>query len=122
MRSFLLASLVTVWPAMAFAQSILPDGRIDTTPPTLDVLGAINSSAAGPQDTNANEPPRDVRRYVELHSSEGSAVGPLAVGDSISGDVRLRRVPGYPQWGFANVGGENVIVDRQSGTVSDIAR
>ncbi len=40
MRSFLLASLVTVWPAMAFAQSILPDGRIDTTPPTLDVLGA----------------------------------------------------------------------------------
>jgi hypothetical protein len=93
MRSFLLASLVTVWPAMAFAQSILPDGRIDMTPPTLDVLGAIDSSAAGPQDTNANEPPRDVRRYVELHSSEGSGALPMSAVKTSSSTANPARCP-----------------------------
>ena len=122
MRSFLLSSLIAIWPATAFAQSVRADASIDMTPPTIDVTGAIDSSAAGPQDSNFNDPPLDVQRYVQLHSGEGNGEGLLAVGDSISGHAHLRHVPGYPQWGFANVGGENVIVNRQSGAVSEIVR
>ncbi len=128
MRGYLLAALLTLSPALALAQSVRPDGSIDMSAPSLDVGGNImqgESNAAAPAGIadpygTSSQPPLDVQRYAETHASGSGEAGSLAVGDSIPGGVRVHTVPGYPQWGYANVGGENVIVDRESGTVGDI--
>jgi len=86
--------------------------------------GSIDNSAGGavaqtPYGSNANEPPLDVRRYIQANPGAPSVGGgSLSVGDSLPNGAAVRSVPGYPQWGYSSNGDQTVIINRDTGTVA----
>jgi len=127
MRAILFATALIFIPTAGFAQAV--GGRIDTS---------AGRAASGPVDTSASsgintrlpnrlirpgteEPPPAVRDYVDSLRGPRSG-GSLAVGDALPDSTQLQSIPGYPQWGTAVVGGERVIVNRNTGVVSGVAR
>ena len=126
MRVYIIvAAILTFTPVLAAAQMV--DGRIDTSARGRDVSGAINSRietrASGALDAaKSDEPPLDVRRYVQSHRAAPGVAGSPDVGDTLRPDSPVRTVPGYPQWGYANTGNGDVIVHKDSGEVTDVVR
>ena len=126
MRAYIIVAAVLAFaPTLAAAQ--LVDGRIDTSARGHDVSGAINSRietrASGALDAaKSDEPPLDVRRYVQTHPAAPAVAGSPDVGDTLNPNSPVRTVPGYPQWGYANSGNGNVVVHTDSGEVTDVVR
>jgi hypothetical protein len=126
MRAYIIvAAILAFTPTLAAAQ--LVDGRIDTSARGRDASGAINSRidtrASGALNrSKSDEPPLDVRRYVQSHRAAPGVAGSPGVGDTLNPSSPVRTVPGYPQWGYANSGNGDVIVHTDSGEVSDVVR
>lgn len=118
MRRIVFAALFALTPAFAWGQAHDPD-----------VSGAIDARIHDPvarANGNDDEAPLDVQRYVdrqnERETSARRDIGAVSQGDTVPNGTPLRRVPGYPQWGYATAGGQTVIVNRQSGEVVGAAR
>jgi hypothetical protein len=126
MRIILLATVLALAPAAAFAQVSgalntsaggSASGGVDTSVDT-SAGGAVHQPSIG--GSNPNEPPLDVRRYIESHpAAPATGGGSLGAGDSLPNGATVREVPGYPQWGYSSNGGQDVIVNRSSGAVVD---
>jgi hypothetical protein len=126
LRLLVAVSALFLYPALAFAQV---DGPLDTSAGGA-AGGSLDTSAQsglsrGPVDQGAlsNETPLDVRRVVEgQRFAPNTSSSPYAVGDTLPDNKRLRPVPGYPRWSYGSAGGERIIVDPETNTVTDVVR
>jgi len=124
MRIIFVAAVIAFAPAAALAQV---GGPIDNSAGgsySGTYGGSVDTSAGGavdqtPYGSKDSEPPLDVRRYIEAHPGAPSVGGgALGVGDAVPSGANVRPVPGYPQWGYSSNAGQNVIVNRDTGTVA----
>ncbi len=125
MREYLFAIVLVVAPTAGLAQINTSAGGSVNTSAGGAVSGQVNTgvstSAVRRPPGTSDEPPLDVKRYVEkLQRSGGGGAGQYSVGDAVPGSMPLRSVPGYPQWGVGSSGGDDVIVNRDTGTVSAV--
>jgi len=124
MRIMIVAALVGFAPAASLAQVGGPINNSAGGSYSGAYNGSVDTSTGGvfsqtPTGSNANEPPLDVRRYIEAHpGAPPVGGGSLGVGDMVPNDAVVRSVPGYPQWGYSSNGDQNVIVNRDTGTVA----
>jgi len=117
-----LATGLTLAPALAAAQSVDASGRIDTSGGG-SVNSRIDTRASGALGRAKNdEAPLDVRRYVQTHPAAPGVAGSPGVGDTLTPNTAVRTVPGYPQWGYTSSGNGHAIVDRDNGAVTDVIR
>lgn len=125
MRILLFATIAgaVLWPGIGIAQV---SGAIDTSAGG-SVRDAIDTRVRGAVDDRAvrgganNSPPRDVQNYVGIGGSRGGAGRGASVGDSVP-RAEIRSIPGQENWGYADVNGQRVIINRQTGTVSEVVR
>jgi hypothetical protein len=127
MRACLLAAVLVLTPVAAFAQINTRAGGAVNTYGGGGAGAAVDTRANTGLNTSArprgtSEPPIEVRRYVEGHRDVGSAGGSLSVGQPIPGDTNIRPVPGYPEWGYGNVNGQRVIINRDTNTIGGVVR
>ena len=119
MRPVVLTVLVALLPAAALGQSV--SGRLDGSARDPDVSGRIDARIHDPvaaANGNDDEAPLDVRRAFQARG----AGGPLQPGDALPDGARIRSIPGYSEWGTSVVNGQRVIVNRDTGVVSDVGR
>jgi hypothetical protein len=126
MRIVVLTIVLSIVPLAAFAQV---GGPLDTS-----AGGSVSGAYSGSVDTSAggavrqprepgihrDEAPLDVRRYIQAHpGAPPTSGGPLGVGATLPNDAAVRTVPGYPQWGYSSQGGQDAVINRDTGVVTD---
>ena len=87
------------------------------------LLATLTSLASAAGATDA--PPQKVIAYVEQQPAPSDDVvvkGEVAVGRAIPEGVEVTPIPQFPQYAYAVVNHERVIVDPRSGTVIKIIR
>jgi hypothetical protein len=122
---YVVAAVLVLLPATAFAQmdTSAGSGPMDTSAGSGPIDTRINTDlgAGGAADSSA---PRDVENFVRERSPPRATVGSgsVNVGDELSRDVELRRVPASPQYSYGVVNGERVIVDPHTRQVIEVVR
>ncbi len=72
------------------------------------VLGGISGASAG----RASAPPTEVRTYVLAQSiTPADYSGVIVVGKVLSGEIVWAEVPGHPNYRWAHLNGQRVVVD-----------
>lgn len=70
---------------------------------------------------------KDVPQQVGAYTLENPAPRttvdqPVRIGDPLPGSVTVLEVPDYPQYAYANINGQTVVVDAQSGKVLGVVK
>jgi hypothetical protein len=125
MRARLLAIMLMLLPAAAFAQAY--NGSVNTSPRggaggSIDtrVHTGIDTSTSSRAFSDDAKPPIDVQRFVGGRRDVGTTGGSVSVGQSVPSDTQIQSVPGYPQWGYGTVNGQRIIINRNNNTVGGV--
>jgi len=122
-RYAIIAALVLLSaPAFAQMDTSGSSGPMDTSAGSGPIDTRINTElgSGGATDSTA---PRDVENFVrERRPGATIGSGSVDVGDELSRDVELRRVPTSPQYSYGVVNGERVIVDPHTRQVIEVVR
>lgn len=147
-KFFTLASAATIAIATAGVPALAQDatmtgvaggaatGAIIGGPPGA-VIGAIAGGAVGATaDTTEAEMnkgqsqvhvvkqvPREVGTYaIEQPAPRVNVQEPIRIGEPLPNTVQVVEVPQYPQYAYANVNGQTVVVDAQTGKVLGVVK
>jgi hypothetical protein len=78
-------------------------------------IGAILGGMIGAGAGHAAAPPSDVKAYVTAHPAAPIPyAGPLSVGGAVDGEVAWRQTPTNPQYRWANLNGQRVVIDKDT--------
>ncbi|MDQ0314143.1 DUF1236 domain-containing protein [Amorphus orientalis] len=144
-KVFTIASAAAIAVATAGAPALAQDstvtgvaggaatGAVVAGPPGA-VIGAIAGGTIGAsmdQAEQASEPkahvvkdvPSEVGAYtMQRPAPETQLNEPVRIGDPLPQRVEVREVPDYPQYAYANINGQNVVVDAETGEVIGVVQ
>ena len=114
------AFAIALLPAAAFAQQPAPGvstttgivGGAVTGAVVGGPVGAVVGGVIGGAIGSAAEPPVEVRTYVMQEPLPATRVtSTVTVGQPLAREIEVRQVPKYPQYGYAVVNNQRVIVE-----------